>query len=204
MDTVRLEIRERSSEFIARLRRDPPLRIPGTAIVLGRMSKGVPLALSHNVNCNHVLHEQVLLVAANMTEAPRAPEHDRFVVAPLAEGITRLELRFGFMEEPNIPERIAEAMATRQDRDIRSHPRDLLYRARDDHSVWAAPGPAAMARGAVRVSASQRPAPRSVLQDPRLADHGDRRRIRDLSPASGERAPNWGPRFCFLAARDGR
>ena len=112
MDTVRLEIRERSSEFIARLRRDPPLRIPGTAIVLGRMSKGVPLALSHNVNCNHVLHEQVLLVAANMTEAPRAPEHDRFVVAPLAEGITRLELRFGFMEEPNIPERIAEAMAT--------------------------------------------------------------------------------------------
>ena len=112
MDTVRLEIRERSSQFIARLRRDPPLRIPGTAIVLGRMSKGVPLALSHNVNCNHVLHEQVLLVAANMTEAPRAPEHDRFVVAPIAEGITRLELRFGFMEEPNIPERIAEAMAT--------------------------------------------------------------------------------------------
>jgi KUP system potassium uptake protein len=112
MDKVRLEIRERSSQFVARLRRDPPLRIPGTAIVLGRMTKGVPLALSHNVNCNRILHERVLLVAANMTEAPRAPEHDRFVVAPLAEGITRLELRFGFMEEPNIPERLAEAMAT--------------------------------------------------------------------------------------------
>ena len=52
------------------------------------MAKGVPLALSHNV---HVLHERVLLVAANMTEAPRAPEHDRFVVAAIAEGITRLE-----------------------------------------------------------------------------------------------------------------
>src|SRR5208282_328440 len=85
MDAVRVEIRERSSEFVARLRRDPPLRIPGTAIVLGRMAKGVPLALSHNLNCNHILHERVLLVAANMTEAPRAPEHDRFVVAPLAE-----------------------------------------------------------------------------------------------------------------------
>jgi KUP system potassium uptake protein len=112
MDAVRVEIRERSSEFVARLRRDPPLRIPGTAIVLGRMAKGVPLALSHNLNCNHILHERVLLVAANMTEAPRAPEHDRFVVAPLAEGITRLELRFGFMEEPNIPERLAEAIAS--------------------------------------------------------------------------------------------
>src|SRR5208282_1874511 len=58
MDTVRLEIRERSQEFVERLRRDPPHRLPGTAIVLGRMTKGVPLALSHNVNCNHVLHER--------------------------------------------------------------------------------------------------------------------------------------------------
>jgi KUP system potassium uptake protein len=112
MDAVRLEIRERTSDFVARLRRDPPLRIPGAAIVLGRMAKGVPLALSHNVNCNHILHERVLLVAANMTEAPRAPENDRFVVAPIAEGVTRLELRFGFMEQPDIPERLAEAMAT--------------------------------------------------------------------------------------------
>jgi KUP system potassium uptake protein len=44
MDTVRLEIRERSQDFIDRIRRDPPMRIPGTAIVLGRMAKGVPLA----------------------------------------------------------------------------------------------------------------------------------------------------------------
>ena len=61
MDKVRLEIRERVADFVARLRRDPPLRIPGTAIVLGRMTKGVPLALSHNVNCNRILHERVLL-----------------------------------------------------------------------------------------------------------------------------------------------
>jgi KUP system potassium uptake protein len=112
MDTGRLEIRERTSAFIERLRHNPPQRLPGTAIVLGRMAKGVPLALSHNVNCNHVLHERVLLVAADVTEAPRAPDHDRVVVAPIAEGITRLELRFGFMEEPNIPERLAEAMAS--------------------------------------------------------------------------------------------
>jgi KUP system potassium uptake protein len=112
MDTVRLEIRERTADFVEGLRRDPPRRIPGTAIVLGRMAKGVPLALSHNVRCNHVLHEHVLLVAANMTEAPRAPEHDRLVVAPIAEGVTRVELRFGFMEQPDIPERLAEAMAT--------------------------------------------------------------------------------------------
>ena len=111
MDMVRLEVRERSQAFIEHLKRDPPYRIPGTAIVLGRMAKGVPLALSHNVNCNHVLHENVLLVAVTTTEAPWAPDEDRTVVAPIAEGITRAELRFGFMEEPNVPKALAEAMA---------------------------------------------------------------------------------------------
>ena len=111
MDGVRLEVRERSQEFVERLRANPPSRIPGMAIVLGRMAKGVPLALSHNVKCNRVLQENVLLVAVSTTEAPREPDENRIIVTPIAEGLTRAELRFGFMEEPNVPEGLAEAMA---------------------------------------------------------------------------------------------
>ena len=48
MDEVRLEVRKPSKEFVEQLTRDPPFRIPGTAIVLGRMAKGVPLALSRH------------------------------------------------------------------------------------------------------------------------------------------------------------
>jgi KUP system potassium uptake protein len=103
MDKVRLEVREPSKDFIAHLNSDPPLRIPGTAVVLGRMAKGVPLALTHNLKCNHVLHENVLLVAVTTTETPRVTDEDRAVVTPIAEGITRVELRFGFMEQPNVP-----------------------------------------------------------------------------------------------------
>ncbi len=114
MDVVRLEVREHSKAFIEHLSRDPPHRIPGTAIVLGRMAKGVPLALSHNVNCNHVLHENVLLLAVMTTEAPLAPDEDRLRVSPLAEGVTRTELSFGFMEEPNVPAGLADAMARGQ------------------------------------------------------------------------------------------
>ncbi len=111
MDKVRLEVRERSQEFIEHLRTNPPLRLPGTAVVLGRMTKGVPLALSHNVKCNRVLQENVLLVAVLIAETPRAPDDDRIVVAPLSEGLTRTELRFGFMEQPNVPEGLVDAMA---------------------------------------------------------------------------------------------
>jgi KUP system potassium uptake protein len=112
MDAARLEFRERAEKFVDLLRAYPPVRIPGTAIVLGRMAKGVPLALSHNVKCNRTLKENVLLVAVSTTEAPREPDENRIVVAPIAEGITRSELRFGFMEEPNVPQGLADAMAS--------------------------------------------------------------------------------------------
>jgi KUP system potassium uptake protein len=111
MDTVRLEVRQRSKEFIEHLNSDPPFRIPGTAVVLGRMAKGVPLALSHNFRFNHVLHEKVLLVAVTMTETPRVPDEEQVAVTSISDGITRVELRFGFMEQPNVPKGLAVAVA---------------------------------------------------------------------------------------------
>jgi KUP system potassium uptake protein len=63
MDAARLEVRMPTKDFTDNIERDPPARVPGTAVVLGRMAKGVPLALSHNVKCNRVLQENVLLVA---------------------------------------------------------------------------------------------------------------------------------------------
>ena len=46
MDAIRLEVREPTKKFVEHLNSNPPLRVPGTAVVLGRMAKGVPLALS--------------------------------------------------------------------------------------------------------------------------------------------------------------
>jgi KUP system potassium uptake protein len=114
MNTVRLEAREPTKEFVKHLNSNPPLRIPGTAVVLGRMLKGMPLALSHNIKCNHVLHENVLLVAVVSTETPRVSDEDRVVVTPIADGITRVELRFGFMEQPDVPVGLGVAMARGQ------------------------------------------------------------------------------------------
>jgi KUP system potassium uptake protein len=114
MDKVRLEVRKPSKEFVEQLTRDPPFRIPGTAIVLGRMAKGVPLALSHNTKCNRVLHENVLLVAVTTMETPRVLDEERAVVTPVGEGIVRVELRFGFMEQPNVPRGLETAVKFEQ------------------------------------------------------------------------------------------
>jgi KUP system potassium uptake protein len=118
MNVFRVELRERVQDFLNHIKRDPPYRLPGTAIVLGRMAKGVPLALSHNVNCNHVLHEHVLFLAVTTTETPYVSEEDRVVVTPISEGFARVEARYGFMEQPNVTEALAAATARGQIPDV--------------------------------------------------------------------------------------
>jgi KUP system potassium uptake protein len=103
LDLVRLDLRERTAEFLAKIRAAPPLRIPGTAVVLGRMAKGIPLALTQNLKHNHVLHERVLLVAVTMTEIPRESNKTRCAATPIGDGLVRLELHYGFMEQPHVP-----------------------------------------------------------------------------------------------------
>ena len=102
-DSARLEVRLRSKDVVERVEAEPPFRIPGTAVVLGRMTKGVPLALTHNLKLNHVLHERVLLVAVTITETPRVPDEERVVITPVSKDMTRVELLFGFMEQPDVP-----------------------------------------------------------------------------------------------------
>ena len=80
----------RDPRAIADVRRAPARQSAdahaGTAIVLGRMAKGVPLALSHNVNCNRTLHENVVLVAVVVTETPLAPDGEQISSPPSPKG----------------------------------------------------------------------------------------------------------------------
>ena len=125
MDKVRLEVRDVSKEFLERLKADPPHQIPGTAVVLGRMTQGVPLPLTYNIKFNHVLHERVFLVAVEMTETPRVADEDRIRITPIAEHIGRVELRFGFMEKPDVPRGLRIAVMRRRIADC--DPKQLIY-----------------------------------------------------------------------------
>jgi len=110
MDQARIEIRQSSSAFMKDLQRNPPYRLPGTAVVLGRMMRGIPLALTANLKFNHVLHEKMLLVAVEAAEVPYVSVADRVKVTPVSDCLSRVELRFGFMEKPNVPEGLGAAI----------------------------------------------------------------------------------------------
>ncbi|WP_375761690.1 potassium transporter Kup [Corallococcus exercitus] len=82
----------------------PPVRVPGTAIFMTGNPEGTPPALLHNLKHNKVLHEQVVLLTIIPEEIPHVVAQERVEVEPLEQGFVRVVARYGFMENPSIPD----------------------------------------------------------------------------------------------------
>jgi KUP system potassium uptake protein len=101
LEQQRSRLRQREDQFVAWVLDSRPVRLPGAAAIFTAASSGIPLALTHHVRHNRVLHERVLLVSIVSTDAPRVDPENRFKTSPVGAGITRVVLYFGFMEHPD-------------------------------------------------------------------------------------------------------
>jgi KUP system potassium uptake protein len=63
----------------------------------------VPHALLHNLKHNKVLHERVILLTVKIVDEPYVPEARRIDLDPLGHGFHRMIMRYGFMEEADVP-----------------------------------------------------------------------------------------------------
>lgn len=63
----------------------------------------MPPALLQNLAHNRVLHERVVFVTVETAEVPVVPEGARAETRALGPGIHRVVLRYGFMEDPDLP-----------------------------------------------------------------------------------------------------
>ena len=132
MATMTEGLRWSEPQLYAMMAEEPPFRIRGNAAVFGT-STGVPLALVHHLKHNHVLHERVLLVSTTTVETPHVDDADRAVVTPMEYGFTRVLLRFGFMEKPDIPRALGCACRDPLIQDI--DPTTLTYYVRRETVV---------------------------------------------------------------------
>ena len=78
-------------------------RVPGTAVFMTSSPEGVPHALLHNLKHNKVLHERIVLLTVKIADEPYVPEGNRVMLEDLGSGFHRLILRYGFIEEPDVP-----------------------------------------------------------------------------------------------------
>jgi KUP system potassium uptake protein len=94
--------------FIENIAEHPPHRVPGTAVFLTGAQHSVPHALLHNLKHNKVLHERNVLLTVEVLETPLAEFGERIHLTPLGGDFFGLELRFGFAEDPNIPQALSK------------------------------------------------------------------------------------------------
>jgi KUP system potassium uptake protein len=78
-------------------------RVPGTAVFMTTSMSGVPHALLHNLKHNKVLHERVMLLTVRIEDVPFVRGERRIETKDYGAGFFRIILRYGFMEEIDVP-----------------------------------------------------------------------------------------------------
>jgi KUP system potassium uptake protein len=91
-------------DFLKQVRADSIVRVPGTSIFMSGNPKAIPPALSKNLKHNRVLHEDIAILTVVTEETPHVAPEQRVSVEDLGDGFYRIVVRYGFMEDPNIPE----------------------------------------------------------------------------------------------------
>ncbi|TAK52221.1 MAG: potassium transporter Kup, partial [Betaproteobacteria bacterium] len=97
--------------FLESLLREPPHRVPGTAIFLTATPGATPNALLHNLKHNAVLHENVVFLTVEILEVPWVPLEERVTVEPLGHNCWRAGIRFGFKDHMDVPRALRSSRA---------------------------------------------------------------------------------------------
>jgi KUP system potassium uptake protein len=156
-------------DFLLRVVETRPARVPGTAVFMTAQPRGTPPALAHNLRYNKVLHEHVVTLMVTTQPVPHVPANQQVSVRELGHGVFHMAVRYGFMEDPNVPEAIMRARGQGLELDEE----DVTYfLGRETLIVTKHPGMAMwrerlfvlMARNAVRATTFFRLPPERVVE----------------------------------------
>jgi KUP system potassium uptake protein len=97
-------------QFLERMERAPD-RVTGTAVFLTADASKTPAAFLHNLKHNKVLHERVIILQVETMDVPRVSEANRVEVERLGKGFHTVIARYGFTEQPDVPEALRACRA---------------------------------------------------------------------------------------------
>jgi KUP system potassium uptake protein len=101
-------------DFIEKVRKHQITRVRGTGVFPHPTKDTTPLALRANVEHNHVLHKQVLIVSARPEGVPHVQPSDQLTADDLGysdDGIMHVTVRYGFFDTPDLPAAVEKAAA---------------------------------------------------------------------------------------------
>ncbi len=156
-------------EFISGIVAAPPARVPGTAVFMTAQPRGTPPALAHNLRYNKVLHDNVIILTVTTAQTPYVGTDDQVTVQVLGHGVFNVRAQYGFMQDPNVPDALAQARAL----GVTMDPEDVTYflgretiivTRRKGMAIWRERLFVLMARNAVRATAFFRLPPERVVE----------------------------------------
>ncbi len=92
------------TEFLQRIASERPRRLRHGAVFMTGDAAGTPPALLHNMEHNEVLHQPVVLLTVQTAEVPHVSFDERLEVSSPGSGFHRVIARYGFMQDPSVPE----------------------------------------------------------------------------------------------------
>jgi KUP system potassium uptake protein len=97
------------ADLVAMLEKRPPQRVSGTAVFLTSDPVSAPTALMHSLKHYKVLHEKNVILTIETAPTPRIDPAERVRLEQISKTFSKITLRFGFMESPNVPKALAIA-----------------------------------------------------------------------------------------------
>jgi KUP system potassium uptake protein len=111
------------SQFIEDVKKTGIIRVSGTAVFLNSDPNGTPIAMLHNIKHNKILHERNIIVTIRNEEIPHISDIERAKVEPFGDEFYRVVLRYGFMEDPDVP----AALKSLQNQGLKIEPDAATY-----------------------------------------------------------------------------
>ena len=154
---------------MAQVRTTSPVRVAGTAVFMTAQPRGTPPALLHNVRYNKVLHDHVAVLTVGTAPVPHVTQEERVSVERLGNGVFNVRLKYGFMEDPNIPEALDEARKRGLQLDLDDVTyflgrETIIVTKQRGMAIWREKLFVLMARNAVRATAFFRLPPERVVE----------------------------------------
>ena len=155
--------------FMSSLRALAPARVRGTAVFMTAQPTGTPPALVHNLRYNKVLHDHVVILTVSTAPRPVVDVPEQVSVESLGQGLYNVKLQYGFMQDPDVPGALMNAIKLGLELD----PGDVTFflgretiivARRHGMAIWREKLFVLMARNAVRATAFFRLPPERVVE----------------------------------------
>lgn len=95
------------SELARALEQRPPVLVEGTAVFLTQDPDVAPSALLHNLKHNKALHRLNILLTVDTQSTPNVAPEDRLVLERISEHFLKARLRYGYMDNTDVPSDLA-------------------------------------------------------------------------------------------------